>query len=556
MTSPNKANIDQWLFDYFEGNLNPIQEELLEEFLLEHPEYDPDMEAWGGARATSGIYVYPGAERLKRPAILFPLFMKWASVIVMLLGVGGAIYLINTQFAKPDYTFVNLHELYYDQLEKELANSDIPVASLVSTSSLDENNSVLVADNNENLATNSSRGSSHITSSNTTVSSSQPLMNNVAGVIRNNAPQSELESAVHNPLKIQPILNVPPVQVDEVNYSELNSASVNSNKSDAKSKNSLMNDISRSVKRFVRSDLGLINLRDPQYMVPGMTQNDMNFGHTGSLLATRVYSNTFVQWPDRAGQTVATQLGVDSYVSSLHGGVGFQMNYSNYESGMFENYEGAVTYSPKFKVADNVLIEPSLRFKMGSRNLESSRIIPGSQIEWERNNVRTIFPDGESPQGERLFYRDLGVGMLVNTKWAFLGVNVDNLGRHHNDIYTNPGSGSLSRAPLNYVITAGTDYESFNKRTSLSTYLVYQNYGSLNKGWLGVNFRYRFMTVGGALSTALDPVASIGLSFDHFRIAYMTDYSMNNLTGNRMLSHQLSLRFVTKPAKNSRKLVY
>lgn len=71
-----------------------------------------------------------------------------------------------------------------------------------------------------------------------------------------------------------------------------------------------------------------------------------------------------------------------------------------------------------------------------------------------------------------------------------------------------------------------------------------------------MNYRYRFMTVGAAISTNADPVASIGLSFDRFRLVYFADYSKNSLKGKRMLSHQLSLRFTSKPNKNSRKLMY
>lgn len=563
MMSPNRANIDQWLFDYFEGNLNPAQEGMLEEFLLDHPEFDADMEAWGSARAISGVDQFPDAERLKRPAVILPLFMRWASVFVVLLGIAGSIFYLNMQFSTEQYAHVPLSDSYFASIDNELnrleTNSDN--VQIVDENGSDKDNeskntkNSFVSNNTDLTSIQKTLANSNITNAATTNSLAKNSNDSASDRKEvgsfDNANIAFIESAV----TANPILSEPPVQVDESDVIANRSKLETVHKSEIKSKNALLSNISRSVRRFTSSDLGLINLRDPNYMVPGMTQNDINFAHTGSLLATRVYSNTFIQWPNREGQTVAMQLGVDSYVSALHGGVGFQMNYSNYQAGMFENYEGAVTYSPKFKVGKNIVFEPALRFKMGSRNLNSDRITSGAPIEWERSNVRTLFPDGETPQGERIFYKDLGVGMLLNTKWAFVGVNVDNLARHYNDIYSNPSLESPSRADLNYVFTVGTDYESFNKRTSMSTYLLYQNYGQLNKGWLGVNFRYRFMTIGASLSTQLDPVASIGLSFDHFKIAYTTDYTTNNLMGSRMLSHQLSLRFVTKPSKNSRKLL-
>lgn len=560
MMSPNRANIDQWLFDYFEGNLDPAQEGMLEEFLLENPEFDADMEAWGSARAISGVDQFPDAERLKRPAVILPLFVRWASVFVLLLGIAGSIFYLNMQFSTEQYAHVPLSESYFNSIDSELNAAE-------TTQDVKPTDDVLVFTQNSDIEETSSV-SSHIapvSNNNNSINNniiiaattnSQAKASNGSSSNKEDEPFVKADMAfVNQPITVNPIMSEPPVQVDESEIVEQRSKLEATHKEESKAKSSLLSDMTRSVKKFVRSDLGLINLRDPHYMVPGMTQNDINFAHTGSLLATRVYSNTFVQWPSHEGQTIATQLGIDSYVSALHGGIGFQMNYSNYQAGMFENYEGAVTYSPKFKAGKNVVIEPALRFKMGSRNLNANRITPGNQIEWERSNVRTLFPDGETPQGEQIFYKDLGVGMLVNTKWAFIGVNVDNLARHNNDIYSNPSQESPSRANLNYVLTVGTDYESFNKRTSMSTYLLYQNYGNLNKGWLGVNFRYRFMTVGASLSTQLDPVASIGLSFDRFKISYVTDYTTNNITGNRLLSHQLSLRFVSKPNRNSRKLM-
>jgi type IX secretion system PorP/SprF family membrane protein len=323
---------------------------------------------------------------------------------------------------------------------------------------------------------------------------------------------------------------------------------------DGKQKPQTSNGVARSVKNFVNSRLGLVNLRDPQFMVPGAVANDLNFAHAGSLLATRVYHSTYAQWPGREGQSFNFVTGVDGYAHALRGGLGVQVNYSNYQAGLFQNYEGSITYSPKFKIAKNLVLEPAVRFKMGAKELNANRVVPGQQIEWERGNLRTLYPEGGVPQGERLFYRDFGAALLLNSKWGFLGVNVDNIGRHYNNIYSedlqNP-----ERSNVFLTIHAGTDYESYNKRMSLSMYALYQNYGQLNKAWAGVNFRYRFMTVGGAVSTGLEPVGSLGITFDHFRLAYVTDYSMNQISGQRMLSHQISLRIVTKPSKYGRKLL-
>ena len=52
MTSPNFDNIDLWLFDYTEGNLSTYQKELLEQYILNHPELEVDLDMWNMSKAT------------------------------------------------------------------------------------------------------------------------------------------------------------------------------------------------------------------------------------------------------------------------------------------------------------------------------------------------------------------------------------------------------------------------------------------------------------------------------------------------------------------------
>ena len=46
MNNPNYENIDRWLFDYVEGNLSSNQESMLENFILNHPELEVDLDMW------------------------------------------------------------------------------------------------------------------------------------------------------------------------------------------------------------------------------------------------------------------------------------------------------------------------------------------------------------------------------------------------------------------------------------------------------------------------------------------------------------------------------
>jgi hypothetical protein len=495
MTSPNKTNIDQWLFDYFEGNLSSEQEAQLEEFLLEHPEYDADLEAMGEARVSSGVDYFPHAEALKRESIWSGAYVQWAAGFALLIGLASSIWWINQSMFAEHYNYVPLAEHYFQSMENEEVpyESDSSFKATVQQKEQDKIARTYNVNVSQVSATKSGSSTSSQTVNSNQVSGGSAFLN---AQVNNTSPSTVLNNDISSTATTDENKNssLPAGEEKNLVYSDEiaevvkaegdTSITYEANNQDGivrllretelnpaphiepKVKPAHSSNIARSVKNFMNSRLGLVNLRDPQYMVPGAVANELNFGHTGSLLATRVYHSTYAQWPGKQGQSFDFITGADSYVHALRGGIGAQVNYSNYQAGLFQNYEGSITYSPKLRVAKHIVLEPAVRFKMGAKQLNADRVTPGQQIEWERGNLRTLYPEGGSPQGERLFYRDFGAGLLLNSKWGFIGVNADNIGRHYNNIYSediqNP-----ERSKVFLTVTAGTDYESYNKKMSL-----------------------------------------------------------------------------------------
>src|SRR5690554_7057982 len=52
MSRPSFENIDQWLFEYTEGNLSPVQESQLMDFISLHPELISELKSWQQAKVT------------------------------------------------------------------------------------------------------------------------------------------------------------------------------------------------------------------------------------------------------------------------------------------------------------------------------------------------------------------------------------------------------------------------------------------------------------------------------------------------------------------------
>jgi type IX secretion system PorP/SprF family membrane protein len=349
--------------------------------------------------------------------------------------------------------------------------------------------------------------------------------------------------------EIEIIANNEPVQV---NSPELNPASGNSaanagggkSESEGRDKKPLI----RS-NRFKGGDLLLTNSRDVEYLIPGMTRNQVNFGHVASDFATSIYTNTYAQWPGQSGAVLSNQLGFDLYLPEAKSGIGVQLNYDRYGDGAINNFLFAATYSPKIFLTKNIVLEPALRFKMGGTGVDRTQLTPGSWIEFDRSNAFVYTNAQQNAQVNRSINQDFGLGLLLNTKWGFIGANADNLMGSKNQALHYGSANYENRAPVFFNAVLGTEYESRNKKLRWSGQLVYQNFGDLNKFWFGSRIKYNSLSLGASVSSVGEPMLSVGWMSRSFSLLYSTDYAYSQMSGNKHLSHQLSLRITLKESR-------
>jgi type IX secretion system PorP/SprF family membrane protein len=308
------------------------------------------------------------------------------------------------------------------------------------------------------------------------------------------------------------------------------------------------NKFTRSIQRMMNSPIALKNSRDPHYHVPGMTANDINFSSAGTLIATRVQTNSRLQWQGQESEQLMNQISADGYSYGMRGGWGVQLNHQWYKNGGIQVAQAAFTYSPKISVSNWVSVEPSVRLKMGNKRLNSGLMENTDAVEMDRGNTQDFYANGAAPIGRSLWYKDVGLGLLVNTKWFFAGVQVDNIFKYKDNLYNNNWS-DPRRMQSHFTATIGSDWVSRNEKLSLSPYLVYQKHENLSEMWAGANFAYKWFNIGIATSNKLEPAASIGMKFDHFSLRYNADYTQSTMLDKKALSHQLTIRFVAKKSR-------
>jgi hypothetical protein len=561
MSNPSFENIDRWLFELMEGNLSPEQEAQLEAFLMQHPELGVDRDMWDIAKINVTQPFYENKKQLERRRTIVPYFVGFGGLVTILLG-----FLIiyrsnesNANFSASKSNAIKFSDVM--TVRKTKVQNENKNNFISSTNSASE---VLVGNQYLSSHFDASKEKNYTNEIQNIVQNQSDYTNN--DIVRNEIALFNLKSMnekQHDKLK----LNLKTLDVafkrnkNELKFSETHhyknkedkSKSIAFNLSEINLKSKAKR-FANSVEKAMKNPVALINLKDTWYQVPGLTSTDVNFASVGSLLSTRIQSSTRLQWFGNENQQFSNQVAVDAYAHGIKGGIGFQMNHNFYGDGGIQNYNAALIYSPKIPLSAHIVIEPSVRFKMGSKQLNPESLGGVAQVEMDRFNAIDYYSNGSNPIGRTLWYRDLGAGLMLNTKWFFASFQADNLMQHYDNIYSadieNP-----RKAPFQYIASIGGEYMSKKRITSISPYLVYQHFGDLEEFWGGINYRYKWLRIGAAVSSNFEPSASLGLTFKHFTVAYNADYTKSALLSKSLFSHQLTLRFNTKPCRIGQRIL-
>ncbi|MGB0915813.1 MAG: type IX secretion system membrane protein PorP/SprF, partial [Crocinitomicaceae bacterium] len=449
MSNPSFSNIDLWLFELAEGNLSPTQIEQLELFLLQHPEFDVDRDVWEMARINAAAPVFEEKEQMRRrvPVLWYSFAGTAALFFLSAIALQFFNYTSETRI-EPQLAEVNTQKINNQiakalvQLKQRSSNDSQRIVESsveakansisVSQSGIDVNSTNVrqIASDVDNTFTDQSIKNTRKLNPKTTWSKvgALPLISmNLVDNATSNSISPYYERSVFNE----------ELDTTEVSLTENEKRSYGMGYGDYEmTLKGRWNKFSRNIQRMMDNPVALKNYRDPHYHVPGMLPNDVNFSSTGALLTTRVQAISRLQWQNAENEQLLSQIAIDGYAYGMRGGVGVQINHGMYNDGAMNLASVALTYSPKISISKTISFEPAVRFKMGNKSFDKKRMSSVERVELDRGNVHDFYPEDETPIGNDLWYKDLGLGMMVNTEWFFIGAQVDNIFRYRDNIYS------------------------------------------------------------------------------------------------------------------------
>lgn len=575
MKFPTRENIDRWMFDFTEGNLSPEQETLLENYILNNPDLEVDLDAWQMATVSTEELIYSEKDKAYKKRRLLPYFIGAFSALLVI-----SMLLWN-----------------YNQIQSNRQNQVAQSSSLTKKASQASSLSSVKTTNTSNLVTTSTNNAQqNFVYETTTMASVQPTIqtsnptdltaislsqqselynesiqgSNITNEVLATNSNQVASNLISVSNKFSPQQQNLFVGTDRLKTNALNSFLLdgyqvraqdlitfeNSETVDAAGNSIHTPKILSKIEKILSKDVAITNIPDHTYALPELSDVDVLFSNIGATSKTRFYAVTRARWfGNLQQQKLSQQFSFDSYSRATKSAFGLQANYDYFGNGVIQNWDVAFMFSPKIALSRNITLEPAMRFKMGNKLLDQSKLINNSPVEFETGATQTFNFDENRAIGSKLFYRDLDAGLTINTSLFYLGFQTTNLLKHYNNIYTNIDSSIVQRASSVTSLVAGTQYISRNEKFVFSPYVYAQLSNAKNNLYAGFSMKLSKLMIGASYGNNQAITGLIGLSTNRFSLFGQTTFAQSNSLNAKELTHQLTLRFNSSTSRKARRYI-
>ena len=329
----------------------------------------------------------------------------------------------------------------------------------------------------------------------------------------------------------------------------------NSNHSSDKSLDLNMNLLAK-IDRFVDKEIGLSNNQSYDILLPGKTNIDAQISSVGTLSQTRFQSTGILRTHTNTEQMfMRQQLSLDAYARNLRSGFGLQTNYNQFANGAVSDYEIACIAAPKLLLTRNIILEPSMRLKLGARYANADKLQQLSFLEMGPSDIRQVQIDSTMDIGRRIFYKDLDFGFGIQTPLFFMNAQVENAFKHFDYAFGNQIQDANQRALQNWTISLGTQYASRNEKMRLSPYLIYHKMGEIQQFYAGLQFNYKSIQLGASYGSDQQYQFAAGLIGKHCALLLQSAKQQLFSLNTPSYTHQVSFRIYSQPSRKARRYI-
>ncbi len=531
---PTLENLDQWLFDSVEGNLSAEQQQLLDNFLASQPELLLEQEMWKEANFSSGPITFEPKTALYRKKQFAFKYYHAAALLLLLLGI--------VNFMTYSEQSQNKSNSSNDKASTLKINKPLPKQfkqfkqfNLFKNPNKRLSNHIIIASIEKGLAPNLNVASNPQTMSSAGLYPTQLSLEEDKWVTKINYRFPELIGGYRTNHHMESLAGI------DVDF---------------KSNSSRHFSKLQRINQFAQKELGLSNNQSYDLLLPGQNNIDANISSVGSQSQTRFQSMSLGRSHISDEQAlVGQQVSLDGYARNLRSGLGMQANYMQYANGAITDYEIGMIASPKVMLNRYLVIEPAVRLRMGARSVDAQKLSTIDFIEFQNADMRTVDIDSTQGIGRRLLYRDLDIGLAIQTPILFFSAQLENVFEHFDYAMGNQIEYTKSRAPQQLTLALGTQYASRNNKFRFSPYLLYTNNRLENQLNAGMQFNTQHWQFGLSMSQNQQYQLSAGFFGRHAAILVQSCQQQLLTLNTPSYLHQLILRFYSQQSRQARRYI-
>jgi hypothetical protein len=567
MSKISHHNIEEWLFNFAEGNLNAAEVKELKAFIQANPQYADELEFWQQTKIQESVPEFNN-DNLHEIANLQVKGFKRTIALLSLIGIMGIAlvwYYIVNNHNSPNNTFNN--NLKTSNIISA-NNSNKQINTLENNSSeenysaptiLENNNSINASDNKVDTKNKKNIEAYQTTYKAQRKAVSTSINNNYAGPQN---PVSQAYYSANNNTQQNIVFN----DNDLSNNAEINNANTGNNISEKVEKIKHRNNIYEGFRKtYLKPDFEYISQKNQpvKFELSEQKKNnkkffdyELGFYNSKNIYLLHIENNLLNEYAASAGSggtgnlqlnylnrytgsaqnNMAYMAAIDFYSKKINSGFALLTRYQEIGNGKIDNLQVNLLYSYKIKIDRYNLIEAGVG--IGYNQINNSINYGNTPIEVTPGNI--YITAGNNQAGFRKL--QLSPSAIYHSKYFYALAGTDII-PGKNTLRINEYTVYNGHLPAKIKTTVGTDFKPYyDNRWSVSPQISYIHRGKQNEFWLGGVYRYSGAGIGLSVASNKQIMGCLSFMYDKFMLGYNINYGKSYFNNQYYLTHEANIR--------------
>lgn len=291
-----------------------------------------------------------------------------------------------------------------------------------------------------------------------------------------------------------------------------------------------------------------------------------NPAFTGATVEHRLVLNYRHQWPNIPGAFESFHASYEYNAADINSGFGIMMNREEAGSFGLTTNLVAFSYSYRFQINRNIILQPGLKFGYGFRGIDYNKLVFNDQL--ESGSSTTL--DVDAFADENISYADISAGLLLYSENYWVSTSLNHVNEPNQALLAD----GLAELPMKFTFQAGYKFSltgpvvTRRSAKDVTAAIHYDAQGKFDQLDLGAYYNHAPFTFGfwyrgipafkrydKGYSNNDAVVLLVGFSVPNrnLRVGYSYDVTISRLISDSGGAHEISVVYEFASEKSKRK---